>query len=179
MAAFGRDLHLEFRDARVHIDDGPDQFYLPLPERLDLPAIGFDLVLGGGHLRFGLVLLLIGHAGLGLGEPLSGLDELDGGGLLRLELLQLFVQLGHDNRDAVDVLVRCLLLDVRLGYLLIELADTGDVIQYPSPVQSGHGYDACNVPLLDQIVSFRTDPGARKQVIEFREGRFPVVHVEV
>src|SRR5207237_4148526 len=98
---------------------------------------------------------------------------------VRLELLDLLVDLVEDDPDSLEVVLRLLALPFGLADVIVELRDARDVVEDPPAFHGGHGDDPLDVPLLDQVVAFRRDPRVGQERVELGQGGLSVVDVEV
>src|SRR3990170_3845529 len=146
-----------------------------LPVRL---VLGY-LLPGPGDLGLDELPVLVRELGPRGREAFVELLVLQGALPVRFELGELPLDLLEDDPDPLEVLLRLPSLAFCLGDVVIELRDPRDVVEDPPAVHVRHGDDLLDVPLLDEVVPLRGDPPVGEEAVELREGRLPVVDVEV
>ena len=123
--------------------------------------------------------ILVGELGLRGRQLLVQVPVFQGAVAVRLELLDLLVDLVEDDPDSLEVVLRLLALPFGLADVIVELRDARDVVENPPAFHGGHGDDPLDVPLLDQVVAFRRDPRVGQERVELGQGGLSVVDVEV
>src|SRR5216117_3575054 len=174
-----RHLLFEFVQAR---DGGVEQ----LPEfrllGLQFLFVGFvfrDLFFRADDLTLDQFAVLVRELGFRRRQAPVQVLVLQGAVAVRLELFDLFIDLIEDDADPFEVLLGLLPLPFRLADVVVEFRDPRDIVEDPPAFDRGHRDDPLDVPLLDQVVAFRGDPGVGQEGVELREGGLTVVDVEV
>src|SRR5712692_3664540 len=179
LAAAVRHLLLELAQPRHGRVQAPAELFL-LGFELPLVRLMFrDLFPRPHDLALDELAVLVGHLGLRGREALVQVSVLQGPVPVGFELLDLPIDLVEDDPDSLEVFLRFLSLPLGLTDVVVELRDPRDVVQDPASFDRGHRDDPLDVPLLDEVVSFRRDARVGEEGIKLGEGGLPVVDVEV